>query len=130
MLQFGQAGAQKGGMPCTLCPHSGCQHSFLQQGVTPCPECDGGTLVLDPLSGPKWRLDCNKCSFLIYLPDNLHSAKVAEDSLCQVGFEGFCRVLRLCSRSECFECRLLLSLVHLWLGREYDTPDMALDWFV
>ena len=36
------AGAEPG-MPCTLCPHVGCQHSFLRKGVTPCPECDTGT---------------------------------------------------------------------------------------
>ena len=83
-MQYGQAGASKGGMPCTMCPHLGCQHSFLQQGVTPCPECEGGALVLDPLSAPKWRLDCNKCSFLIYLPDKLHSAKVTQGALCKV----------------------------------------------
>lgn len=70
-------------MPCTMCPHSGCQHSFLHQGITACPECDPGTLVLDPLSAPKWRLDCNRCSFLIYLPANLYSAKVNQDALCE-----------------------------------------------
>ncbi len=35
-------------------------------------------------SAPKWRLDCNKCSFLIYLPENLHAARVSKDKLCQV----------------------------------------------
>lgn len=85
MLQYGQAGANKGGMPCTMCPHVGCQHSYLQQGVTPCPDCEAGTLVLDRLSAPKWRLDCNKCSFLIYLPENLHLAKVNQEELCEVG---------------------------------------------
>ena len=70
-------------MPCTLCPHSGCQHSFLRMGVTACPECDNGTVVLDPVSGPKWRLDCNTCSFLIYLPGTLHSAKLSRKH-CQV----------------------------------------------
>lgn len=65
-------------MPCTLCPHSGCPHSFLRMGITACPECDDGTVVLDPVSGPKWRLDCNQCSFLIYLPETLHSAKLSK----------------------------------------------------
>jgi len=67
-MQYGQLGANKGGMPCTMCPHLGCQQSYLRTSVTPCPECEDGSLVLDPLSAPKWRLDCNKCSFLIYLP--------------------------------------------------------------
>lgn len=35
-------------------------------------------------SAPKWRLDCNKCSFLIYLPENLHAARVSKDKLCSV----------------------------------------------
>ncbi len=74
-------------MPCTMCPHVGCQHSFLRQGVTPCPECEAGTLVLDPLSAPAWRLDCNKCSFLIYLPDKLHSARVDQGKLCEVSLQ-------------------------------------------
>lgn len=72
------AGATKG-MPCTLCPHVGCQHSTARKGVTPCPECDAGTVVLDPVSGPKWRLDCNLCSFMIYLPDNLHAVKLDKE---------------------------------------------------
>jgi DNA topoisomerase-3 len=74
----------KGGMPCTLCPHVGCRHSFARMGVIACPECEAGAVVLDPVSGPKWRLDCNLCSFLIYLPDNLHDVKLAKEH-CQVG---------------------------------------------
>ncbi|KAK9804028.1 hypothetical protein WJX73_004084 [Symbiochloris irregularis] len=74
---WGAGAGSKGGMPCTMCPHLGCKHSFLRQGVTPCPECDAGTLVLDPVSAPKWRLDCNRCNFLIYLPLDLHSVRVS-----------------------------------------------------
>jgi hypothetical protein len=170
-----------------MCPHLGCQHSYLRTSVTPCPECNDGSLVLDPLrwvslsliqfllppevtllsrnqpvtlfsvadtmwleydvavtlqllkgnqgdlvlgahmrfpsqhaakesphlqyslsavpanhedgndleftkqstelsrscSAPKWRLDCNKCIFLIYLPENLHAARVSKDKLAQ-----------------------------------------------
>ena len=83
-LQGGSEGsAGKGGMPCTLCPHPKCKHSMIRQGVSSCPECDNGTLVLDPVSAPKWRLDCNRCSFLIYLPAELHNAKLAKER-CQV----------------------------------------------
>ena len=32
---------------------------------------------------PQWRLDCNRCSFLVYLPPNLHSAKVLPKETCQ-----------------------------------------------
>ena len=47
-------------MTCSSCPHPSCAHSLANQGVMPCPECGhdgggagGGTLVLDPVSGPK-----------------------------------------------------------------------------
>ena len=52
--------------------------------VSSCPECDEGMLVLDPVSAPKWRLDCNHCNFLIYLPKDLHSAKVSSKQTCEV----------------------------------------------
>ncbi|PRW60157.1 DNA topoisomerase 3-beta isoform X1 [Chlorella sorokiniana] len=77
-----------GGMPCTLCTHPTCRHSPARMGVAPCPACEGeapGTLVLDPVSAPAWRLDCSRCSFLIYLPKNLHSAKLAPDSCEECG---------------------------------------------
>jgi DNA topoisomerase-3 len=51
--------------------------------VLACPECSVGLLVLDPVSAPKWRLDCSRCSFLIYLPKELHDAKVAKER-CEV----------------------------------------------
>ncbi|KAK9917893.1 hypothetical protein WJX75_009329 [Coccomyxa subellipsoidea] len=79
MQVAGPGAGAKSGMPCTLCPHMGCQHSFLRKGVTPCPECDAGTVVLDPVSGPKWRLDCNLCSFMIYLPETLHAVKLSKE---------------------------------------------------
>ncbi|KAF5192263.1 Dna topoisomerase 3-beta [Thalictrum thalictroides] len=59
------------GMPCFLCPHPTCQHSLIAQGVCACPECSG-TLVLDPVSGPKWRLYCNTCNCLVFLPQGAH----------------------------------------------------------
>ncbi|CAK0787024.1 hypothetical protein CVIRNUC_010240 [Coccomyxa viridis] len=74
----GQGAGGKAGMPCTLCPHTGCPHSFMRMRVTACPECEEGTVVLDPVSGPKWRMDCNTCSFLIYLPETLHAVKLSK----------------------------------------------------
>ncbi|XP_062164854.1 DNA topoisomerase 3-beta isoform X2 [Alnus glutinosa] len=59
------------GMPCFLCPHPTCRHSVIAQGVCACPECSG-TLVLDPVSAPKWRLDCNMCNCLVFLPQGAH----------------------------------------------------------
>ncbi|XP_010247445.1 PREDICTED: DNA topoisomerase 3-beta isoform X1 [Nelumbo nucifera] len=59
------------GMPCFLCPHPTCRHSMISQGVCACPECNG-TLVLDPVSAPKWRLYCNICNCLVFLPQGAH----------------------------------------------------------
>lgn len=74
----GEGASVKPGMPCTTCLHPTCKHAPSRQGVMQCPECQMGMLVLDPVSGPKWRLDCSRCSFLIYLPKDLHDAKVAK----------------------------------------------------
>ncbi|XP_038711610.1 DNA topoisomerase 3-beta isoform X2 [Tripterygium wilfordii] len=59
------------GMPCFICPHPTCRHSLISQGVCACPECSG-TLVLDPVSAPKWRLECNMCNCLVILPQGAH----------------------------------------------------------
>ncbi|GBG76124.1 hypothetical protein CBR_g21873 [Chara braunii] len=74
----------RGGMPCTMCPHPTCRHSMVKQGVCGCPECDG-TLVLDPVSAPKWRLDCSRCNCLVYLPENAHKVAVAEEKCDECG---------------------------------------------
>ncbi|XP_030507422.2 DNA topoisomerase 3-beta isoform X1 [Cannabis sativa] len=66
------------GMPCFLCPHPTCQHSMITQGVCACPECSG-TLVLDPVSAPKWRLHCNSCNCLIFLPQGAHRISTTQD---------------------------------------------------
>ncbi|KAK9288869.1 hypothetical protein L1049_017335 [Liquidambar formosana] len=72
-VKTGSSGkAGKGaGMPCFLCPHPTCRHSLIAQGVCACPECNG-TLVLDPVSAPKWRLYCNMCNCLVFLPQGAH----------------------------------------------------------
>eukprot|EP00210_Caulerpa_lentillifera_P003718 g3551.t1 len=77
-LKISPNNSSKAGMPCTTCLHPSCPHSAITHGVSACVGCDEGTLVLDPVSGPKWRLDCNKCPFLIYLPENLYSVKVTK----------------------------------------------------
>ncbi|KAL0366648.1 UNVERIFIED_CONTAM: DNA topoisomerase 3-beta [Sesamum radiatum] len=66
------------GMPCFLCPHPTCQHSMISQGVCACPECDG-TLVLDPVSAPRWRLYCNMCNCLVSLPEGAHRISTTKD---------------------------------------------------
>lgn len=86
----GGGSSVKLGMPCTTCLHPTCKHSPAQQGVLACPECAVGLLVLDPVSAPKWRLDCSRCSFMIYLPKDLHDAKVTKER-CEVGCWLRCR---------------------------------------
>eukprot|EP00889_Picochlorum_renovo_P008523 jgi/Picre1/35553/NNA_003014.t1 len=71
-----------GGMPCTTCFHPTCRHSPARQGLASCPQCDNGTLVLDPISAPSWRVDCPLCDFLMYLPKSLHKAKIARGEVC------------------------------------------------
>ncbi|KAF9606087.1 hypothetical protein IFM89_023110 [Coptis chinensis] len=66
------------GMPCFMCSHPTCQHSVIVQGVCACPECDG-TLVLDPVSGPKWHLYCNMCNCLVFLPQGAHWISTTRD---------------------------------------------------
>ncbi|KAL6009571.1 DNA topoisomerase 3-beta-1 [Asimina triloba] len=48
------------------------------QGVCACPECNG-TLVLDPVSAPKWRLYCNMCNCLVYLPQGAHKISTTRE---------------------------------------------------
>lgn len=50
----------KKGSGCNACTHPSCPHSLNSNGVSSCVECDGGVLVLDPASGPKWKLSCNR----------------------------------------------------------------------
>jgi DNA topoisomerase-3 len=50
----------KKGMGCNECTHPSCPNSLAVIGVSSCVECDAGTLVLDPMSAPKWRIVCNR----------------------------------------------------------------------
>ncbi|BBM98000.1 DNA topoisomerase III [Marchantia polymorpha subsp. ruderalis] len=84
LLTAKEPAGKAGGMPCTLCPHPTCRHSMVKQGVCACPECEG-TLVLDPVSAPKWRLDCNKCSCLVYLPHNAHRIATTDERCDECG---------------------------------------------
>jgi len=58
----------------------------LLRSVSWCPSAACALQVLDPVSAPKWRLDCNRCNFLIYLPPNLHSVKVSKTAQCEVRY--------------------------------------------
>ena len=52
------------GSSCSSCSHPTCSHGLNSLGVSGCPECPG-VLVLDPASGPKWKLVCNQCDVIV-----------------------------------------------------------------
>ncbi|XP_019849486.1 PREDICTED: DNA topoisomerase 3-beta-1-like isoform X2 [Amphimedon queenslandica] len=54
------------GMSCSTCPHQSCPQAMNQLSIDHCPSCDNGTLLLDPSSGPKWKMYCNSLA-LFYL---------------------------------------------------------------
>ncbi|KAM6954134.1 DNA topoisomerase 3-beta-1 [Aplochiton taeniatus] len=75
----------KKGMGCNECTHPSCQHSLNSQGIGQCVECEGGVLVLDLGSGPKWRMACNKCNVLVHFFEHAHRVQVSLEScdLCE-----------------------------------------------
>jgi hypothetical protein len=51
-------------------------------GVSNCPECDTGVLVLDPASIPKWKLVCNKCDVIVRLFEDAAKVSVNSEESC------------------------------------------------
>nr|CAD7456232.1 unnamed protein product [Timema tahoe] len=74
----------KKGMGCNWCTHPTCAHSLNSNGVSSCVECDGGVLVLDPASGPKWKMACNRCDVIIHLFEDAQKVCV-EEGICDCG---------------------------------------------
>ncbi|XP_063228567.1 DNA topoisomerase 3-beta-1 [Bacillus rossius redtenbacheri] len=74
----------KKGMGCNMCTHPTCPHSLNSNGVSSCPECEAGVLVLDPASGPKWKLGCNRCDVIIHLLEDAQRVAV-EEGTCTCG---------------------------------------------
>ncbi|XP_070402415.1 DNA topoisomerase 3-beta-1 isoform X3 [Nothobranchius furzeri] len=70
----------KKGMGCNECTHPSCQHSLNSLGIGQCVECENGVLVLDPTSGPKWRMACNKCNVVVHFFEHAHKVQVATES--------------------------------------------------
>nr|XP_012321901.1 DNA topoisomerase 3-beta-1 isoform X3 [Aotus nancymaae] len=75
----------KKGMGCNECTHPSCQHSLSMLGIGQCVECENGVLVLDPTSGPKWKVACNKCNVVAHCFENAHRVRVSADtcSVCE-----------------------------------------------
>ena len=63
-------------MGCNECTHPSCQHSLGSLGISQCVECEGGVLVLDPTSAPKWRMACNRCNVLVHFFEHAHRVQV------------------------------------------------------
>uniref|UniRef100_A0A6Q2XS23 DNA topoisomerase n=1 Tax=Esox lucius TaxID=8010 RepID=A0A6Q2XS23_ESOLU len=70
----------KKGMGCNECTHPSCQHSLNSLGIAQCVECEAGVLVLDPNSGPKWKMACNKCNVMVHFFEQAHRVQVALES--------------------------------------------------
>ncbi|CAI9157407.1 unnamed protein product [Rangifer tarandus platyrhynchus] len=70
----------KKGTGCNECTHPSCQHSLSMLGIGQCVECESGVLVLDPTSGPKWRVACNRCSVVAHCFENAHRVRVSAET--------------------------------------------------
>ncbi|XP_064209332.1 DNA topoisomerase 3-beta-1 isoform X1 [Anguilla rostrata] len=70
----------KKGMGCNECTHPTCQHSLNSLGIGQCVECEGGVLVFDPTSGPKWKMACNRCNVVVHFFEHAHKVQVSADS--------------------------------------------------
>ncbi|XP_034948917.1 DNA topoisomerase 3-beta-1 [Chelonus insularis] len=70
---------KKGNLGCNSCTHPTCPHGLNSNGLSSCLECDHGILVLDPSSGPKWKLGCNRCDVIIHFFENAHKVTIDAD---------------------------------------------------
>ena len=68
------------GSACMQCTHPRCPQALAQLAVAACEECEDGSLVLDPSSGPKWKMFCNMaaCNVLIHLCEDAFKLTVSE----------------------------------------------------
>lgn len=69
------------GSVCSSCTHPTCSHGVNSLGVSGCPECPG-VLVLDPASGPKWKLVCNKCDVIVRIFNDAAKVSVLSQECC------------------------------------------------
>lgn len=68
----------KKGMSCASCVNPTCKHAEPATKVTSCPECPG-SLIFDPTSGPKWKLVCNQCNYLVHFVEKAHKVKLLSE---------------------------------------------------
>ncbi|XP_003738127.1 DNA topoisomerase 3-beta-1 [Galendromus occidentalis] len=68
----------KKGSGCNACDHPTCLYSKTTNGICNCPECDG-VLVLDPASGPKWKIACHRCDVMVSCFEHASRVTVEEE---------------------------------------------------
>lgn len=112
-------------MGCNECTHPSCQHSLNSMGIGQCVECDGGVLVLDPNSGPKWKMACNKCNVVVHFFEHAHRVQVRSIGLLvfeikqsHIWFVRFCLTFtcrdRITSNSQRLLRRAVTPVTLLW----------------
>ncbi|CAI2323605.1 unnamed protein product [Caenorhabditis sp. 36 PRJEB53466] len=68
---------------CDKCYHPSCSFSMNSTGICTCLQnCEGGIMLLDPQSHPKWRLTCNKCPSVVTLFEGASKVKVNTSKQC------------------------------------------------
>ena len=75
----------KKGMGCPECLHPSCKFSPATLSVCPCATCEDGMVVMDPMSGPKWKMACNKCNMVIHMFEDAFKVSLSEDGCDECG---------------------------------------------
>lgn len=70
---------------CNQCLHPTCPEGLNMNGIASCFQCEDGTLVLDPSSRPKWKVECNKCDVILFLFENANKITVEKNKECNCG---------------------------------------------
>lgn len=73
---------------CNSCTHPTCTHGLLNNGIAKCSDCSEsgrGILVLDPSSGPKWKIGCNACDVVINIFEDAQKVIVEQTECDECG---------------------------------------------
>lgn len=73
------------GMGCPECLHPTCKFSPASLSVGPCLTCEDGMIVMDPMSGPKWKMACNKCNMVIHVFEDAFKVSLADEGCEECG---------------------------------------------
>ncbi|CAF3135019.1 unnamed protein product [Rotaria socialis] len=64
---------------CNECTHPTCRYSLEVNGVCACYICKQGIFLLDVSAIPKYRLACNKCPFVLTLPETIQKITIKSE---------------------------------------------------